>query len=69
MNWWSGSVKSVSYTHLLGAVADGAAPEDGLIALLHIGHGGDIHHELVHADPAQHRAGEMCIRDRLMTTT
>ena len=43
---------------VLGAVADGAAPEDGLVALLHIGHGGDIHHELVHADPAQHRAGD-----------
>ena len=41
----------------LGSVAHGAAPQDGFVVLLHLRHVRHIHHHLVHAHPAQHRAG------------
>ena len=41
----------------LGGITDGAAPQDGFVALADVRDVGHIHHHLVHAHPAQHRAG------------
>ena len=40
-----------------GVIADGAAPQDRLVVLFQVRHGADVHHHLIHAHPAQHRAG------------
>ena len=42
-----------------GGIVAGAVrpPEDGLVPFGHAGQGRDVHQHLVHADPAQHRAG------------